>query len=125
MVEDLTSWLKGRIDSFPGGEPVYIWLLPLLQHPWSNAVNALKVANASSIELPRLVECGLRWNGADFWPMMAMSWLEDDFPLNDDIADALDALSKRKGVQQTLRHKAFAMARRYERAQTSAGPPAV
>lgn len=46
---------------------------------------------------------------SDYWPSLAISWLEDGFPLDDEIAGLLDAASANKSWSQRVRHRAFAL----------------
>lgn len=57
---------------------------------------------------------GLRWE-TQHWPSLAVEWLEQGAPLDAEIKEALDGVASRKHFPQPLRHKAFAIARRWER----------
>lgn len=54
----------------------------------------------------------------EYWSGLAVSWLDAGAPIDDEIAESLDALAREKSLPQQLRHKAFAYARRYFQRQT-------
>jgi len=55
------------------------------------------------------------------WGGYAVSWIETGFPLDDEIASALEQIAQDKRFLQRVRHRAFAAARRWRRAR---GDPA-
>lgn len=59
---------------------------------------------------------GLRWE-AEYWPSLAIAWLEQGAPMDKEIMEGLDDISDNKHFPQSLRHKAFAFARRWESVQ--------
>ncbi|WP_175193792.1 hypothetical protein [Achromobacter deleyi] len=54
---------------------------------------------------------------SDYWPSLAISWLEDGFALDDEIAGLLEAASANKGWSQQVRHRAFALWVKWKRAR--------
>jgi len=108
----------------------YIPLLPFLEHPYS-AVMAQLVdrlvavglarAEAERVSLRQLVVFALtgpmRWG----WGGYAVSWIEAGFPIDDEIASALEQVAQDKRFAQRVRHRAFAAAKRWRRAH---GDPA-
>ena len=52
-----------------------------------------------------------------YWPSLAIAWLEDGFPVDEGIADLLDAASSNKAWPQQVRHRAFAVLVKWRRAQ--------
>ncbi len=44
-------------------------------------------------------------------------WIEQGVPLNEELVSALEAVSANKSNAQTIRHKAFALAKRWYREQ--------
>ncbi len=58
---------------------------------------------------------GLRWE-TQYWAGLAVSWIEQGAPIDKEIKEELDHISEKKHFPQSVRHKAFALARRWERA---------
>jgi len=54
---------------------------------------------------------------SDYWPSLAISWLEDGFPVDDEIAALLNAASSNRGWSQQVRHRAFAVLVKWKRAR--------
>ncbi|QNM97605.1 hypothetical protein [Chitinimonas koreensis] len=50
----------------------------------------------------------------DYWASLAINWLEQGAPMSYAVAKELKALSARTAYAQSLRHRAFALARRFE-----------
>ena len=108
----------------------YIPLLPFLEHPYSTVVahlvDRLEAAGllrteAERVSLRQLVVFALtgpmRWG----WGGYAVSWIEAGFPIDDEIASALEQVAQDKRFPQRVRHRAFAAAKRWRRAH---GDPA-
>jgi hypothetical protein len=57
---------------------------------------------------------GLQWP-TEYWPRLAISWIEQGAPIDQEVKTALDAVAENKHFPQDLRHKAFTIARRWER----------
>lgn len=85
-------------------------LLVLLESP---------LKDAKSPELVRgAIEAGLRWPTASpYWPDLAVRWLEEGAPMDGDLVKLLDVVNNTKQFPQHLRHRAFALARRFERSR--------
>ena len=57
---------------------------------------------------------GLRWE-THYWPSLAVAWIEQGAEIDEEIKNVLDSVALQKHWPQTIRHKAFALARRWER----------
>lgn len=103
----------------------YIPLLPFLEHPYSVvklrlvdglASAGLPRAEAERISLRDLVVFALtgpmRWG----WGAHAVAWIELGFPVDNELAAALEQVAQDKRFPQRVRHRAFAVARRWRRA---------
>lgn len=124
QIENLEEWLVPRLQRGGDEEVVYHFLLPLLQQPWREvevkleaAVQAGRVSKVNLISTLELLKYGL--SASRGWATIAVSWLEDGFPINDELVEAIDKMCASKGMPQRARHTAFALARRYQRAQRS------
>jgi hypothetical protein len=58
---------------------------------------------------------GLKWS-TSYWVGLAVNWVEQGAPIDEEIAAMLDMIAKTKHFPQALRHKSFAIARRWEKA---------
>ncbi|WP_312433233.1 hypothetical protein [Achromobacter sp.] len=58
---------------------------------------------------------------SDYWPSLAIAWLEDGFPIDVEIASLLEAASDNTALSQQVRHKAFALFVAWRRAQSVRG----
>ena len=107
-------------------EQLYIPLLPFLEHPYSivaaRLIDGLAAAGVPRAEAQRVSLRGLvvfalsgpmRWG----WGGYAVSWIEAGFPIDNEIASALEAIAQDKRFPQRVRHRAFAAARRWRRAK--------
>ena len=83
-------------------------LVILLESPYSEYHGEVAVND--------ILLAGLGWE-AEYWPSLAIAWLEQGAPMDKEIMEALDDISGTKHFPQSLRHKAFALARRWERVQ--------
>jgi hypothetical protein len=102
---------------------IFMPLLPLLEMEQnvvralvSHGVKAANVPPAAEEDFPyrELITYALNWE-TDGWPGDAIKWLEGGFPLNRDIANALEELSHDGRRGQSLRHSARAMVKRWSR----------
>jgi len=59
---------------------------------------------------------GLRWP-TGHWAGLAVDWVEQGAPVDMEIAALLDVIAETKHFPQALRHRAFAIARRWEKAK--------
>jgi hypothetical protein len=102
----------------------YIPLLPFLEHPYPAVVAqlidrlvaaGLARAEAERISLRQLVVFALTGPMRRGWGGYAVSWIEAGFPIDDEIASALEQVAQDKRFQQRVRHRAFAAAKRWRR----------
>src|SRR5262245_1459086 len=113
-------WAKMR------DEQLYIPLLPFLEHPYpivaARLIDGLLAAGIPRAEAERVPLRGLvvfalagpmRWG----WGGYAVSWIEAGSPADDEIASALEGIALDKRFPQRVRHRAFATAKRWRRAQ--------
>lgn len=93
-------------------------LLPILEYPYPAVLEELQEEGAISGEL--LAE--VVYYSLDFpsrhWALLAANWVESGFPLSQEICDKMLAVSGNKAESQKLRHKCFALARRWQRANS-------
>src|SRR5689334_18248541 len=64
-----------------------------------------------------VILAGLSWP-ADYWVGLALGWLEQGAPIDAEIAALLDRVA-RKSLTQSVRHRAFALARKWERGHST------
>lgn len=102
----------------------YVPLLALLEHPQPEVESQLQSGLVSvgissesraAISLEGLVTFALNCWGS-YWPSLAVSWLEGGMPVTRGIMKALESASSNKGLPQSVRHRAFALARRTAKA---------
>jgi hypothetical protein len=126
-LEEICAGLAARRDAWAKvweGQS-YIPLLPFLEHPYSAVVAqlvdrlvaaGLGRAEAECVSLRQLVVFALtgpmRWG----WGGHAVSWIEAGFPIDDEIASALEQVAQDKRFPQRVRHRGFAAAKRWRRA---------
>ena len=65
-----------------------------------------------------ILVAGLSWE-TEYWVSLAVAWLEQGAPCNSEIAVLLDRISQMRHFSQRVRHRAFALARRWQRQQTN------
>jgi hypothetical protein len=82
-------------------------LLPALESPLSEFVP--EVASAREV-----VMSGLDWP-TPYWPELAVTWLEDGLPMDDEIARMLSRIAGTKTFPQKLRHRSAALVRQWTR----------
>ena len=83
-------------------------LLVLLKSPLESVTSAEMARGA--------IRTGLDWP-TPYWPDLAVKWLEQGAPMDAETAKLLDTIAGAEGFPQGLRHRAFALARRFEKAQ--------
>jgi hypothetical protein len=101
-------WLRDLPNAMP--------LLPLLEMPWpvaheyvTNAKSALGIDAGFPFE--QVLTTALDWE-TQYWPSLAVDWLEQGFPPSADTLPRLQALPSKKFLPQKVRHRAAALARR-------------
>jgi hypothetical protein len=76
-------------------------------------------AYASAEVSPRdIVLAGLNWP-TEYWAGLAVGWLEEGAPVDTEIVSALHAIVVKKDYSQGIRHRAFSLARRFEKGVSS------
>ena len=65
------------------------------------------------------IDVGLCWP-TPYWPELAVRWLEQGAPWDAGVVKLLDAVAYTGQFPQDLRHRAFALARRFERSNSGA-----
>jgi hypothetical protein len=92
----------------------YVWLLPLLEKPLetaaldlSDAVRALgeKHTLPADIALQPLLIIALT-SHSEYWPGLALKWLEDGFPMDAELTAVLAHCVEDKTLSQSDRHRA-------------------
>ncbi|BFM13531.1 hypothetical protein R50072_36840 [Simiduia litorea] len=93
-------------------------LLPVLEHEYPAVIGEVKNAGALSENLlADVVEYSLRFPSRH-WALLAVTWIENGFPLTSSICEQLLAISKDKTDSQKLRHKSLTQAKRWMRANS-------
>lgn len=82
-------------------------LVVLLQHPLAEYRDVPVAAR-------EVVAAGLTWV-TDSWPSLAVSWIEQGVPLDQELVDLLIEIGQKSRWPQPLRHKAKALVRRWWR----------
>ena len=59
-----------------------------------------------------IVMAGLNYDGSDYWPTLAVEWLEQGVEVDSDIQQALYRVSATKHFSQRLRYRSLAILRR-------------
>jgi len=101
----------------------FVLLLPLLEYPYADVVeqlpNALVRAGLDEADRQRVslrdVVCGALRSDSAYWTGLAVTWLEAGFPLDEDVATAIEEMVKKKVAVQQHRHKAFQIMQRWKR----------
>lgn len=86
-------------------------LLVYLESPYANYVPT--VAPAKTVAL-----AGLRWE-TDYWPSLAIGWVEQGLPIDDEVHDAMCSVASNSNFSQSTRHRAFTLCRRWERSKNA------
>src|SRR5262249_55536909 len=125
-LEEICAGLASRPDAWAKvceGQ-AYVPLLPFLEHPYSVVAAqlaeclvaaGLAQADAERVSLRRLVVFALTEPIGRGWGEYAVSWIEAGFPIDDEIATALEQVAQDKRFAQRVRHQAFAAAKRWRR----------
>lgn len=91
----------------------YVWLLPLLEKPLETAALDLPAAVRAlseytlpaDITLQPLVITALT-SHSEYWPGLALKWLEDGFPMDVELTAVLAHCVEDKTLSQSDRHRA-------------------
>ena len=68
----------------------------------------------SDQDLEETVMAGLIWE-THYWIDCALDWLDQGYPVNENMIEALERISSDKKKPQKTRHRAFAFAKRWQR----------
>jgi hypothetical protein len=107
LVQDYAgSWLiQGAADGLVyAAEDRLAWLLPLLERGWTDLSAALPTP-LSATPIPAVVRFGLTAWG-EYWPTLALQWLESGWP-SQDLLDVLADMKDSRTLSQPLRHRAL------------------
>ena len=74
--------------------------------------------SATEATVSEVVLAGLNWP-TEYWASLAVGWLEQGAPINAEILSALNAMNEKRHYPQNIRHRAFAIARRWEQGQNA------
>jgi len=85
-------------------------LIVLLESPQNDVTSPELVREA--------IKAGLCWP-TPYWAELAVRWIEEGASLDSELANLVDAVAVNKHFPQNLRHRAFALARRFDRAQAA------
>jgi hypothetical protein len=83
-------------------------LLVNLESPYKDFDGSEEIAR-------EVVLAALRWP-TEYWARLAIEWLAQGAPIDTKVVEALDEVAQHVGFSQSVRHKAFATARRWCRA---------
>ena len=83
----------------------------------------LSAFNSNEYTPRQVVLAGLKWP-TEYWPNLALSWLEQGVEIDQDISTILEQLAKNNNFSQSLRHKALALSRRWQKNKGPLNVPA-
>jgi hypothetical protein len=70
--------------------------------------------DADGVSLKQLVIFALQ-SHSPHWADLAVGWLQQGFAMDNEIVQVIDTLSSNKVIHQNTRHKAFSLARQWQR----------
>lgn len=96
-------------------------LLPRLEYGHPTGSELLKkYTSFDQSNLASLIEYALKWPTGGGWSLLAIEWLENGFPINSAMADALLENSKiKKKYSQNERHRAQKLVSKYNKSKQS------
>jgi hypothetical protein len=80
----------------------------------SKLIKPLSELDTETFPAKQVILAALTWP-TDGWMRDALSWLEQGVQLDEEIATALESVAARKSNGQSIRHQAFALAKRWRR----------
>ncbi len=89
-------------------------LLPILEQPYRQVEAAIEELDQAELQGPpwaRLLRFALEWP-TEYWPGLALGWLEDGCPAAEEVQDVLRRLKDAPEQSQPLRHRALRLWRR-------------
>ncbi|PLC40477.1 hypothetical protein C0Q88_21985 [Ralstonia pickettii] len=51
----------------------------------------------------------------DYWAALAVGWIEGGLPMDAELAELLQEIAEHRNMSQRLRHRAFALAKRWQK----------
>lgn len=63
----------------------------------------------------QVVMAGLEYETSDYWPGLAVGWLEQGAPVDDNVIQALTRMAGKKHFSQRVRHRTAAVLRQHSR----------
>jgi len=101
----------------------YMPLLPLLEKPHADVASLLPQAllragvsteDCERFSLRDLVVFAVE-SDSEYWADLAVRWLEDGFAVDAEIVRGIDSMVKQKKATQGIGHRAFRLARNWEK----------
>lgn len=89
-------------------DPEFIRFLPALESPYSSY--------SGSMPAREILLGALNWP-TDYWPALAVGWLEQGAPIDSEIATRLEAIGQGRQYEQRTRHRSLALSKRWTKAQ--------
>jgi hypothetical protein len=80
----------------------------------SKLIKPLSELDTSLFAPKQVVLAALTWP-TDGWMNIALEWIEQGVPLDEELINALENVSANKHNAQAIRHKAFAFSKRWRR----------
>lgn len=90
---------------------------PNMAHPPCVVVHLeqpLAAFREDGLSVKDVLVVGLTWP-TDYWPALAIEWLRQGAPVDEEIAELLMAVSRRRGFRQSVRYGAFGIAKRWSK----------
>ncbi|MFZ5893630.1 MAG: hypothetical protein ACOY0T_21385 [Myxococcota bacterium] len=94
-------------------------LLPALEQPLVQAREQLGASVCGDEATLRDVLMTGLTSMSSYWFELAVSWIEQGFPIDAEIAATIRGSSSNASLSQKYRHRAFQMVRRWERSRES------
>jgi hypothetical protein len=70
---------------------------------------------APNVPVRDVILMALRWpTPTDYWPALAIGWLDQGAPIDQDIMNILSEIVEKKKFSQNVRHRAAALARKWK-----------
>ncbi|RRW40379.1 hypothetical protein EGJ52_21560 [Pseudomonas luteola] len=106
----------GELERLFVAHKSHMALLPILEYSYPAVLDELPEHGVITERLlAEVIDYSLAFP-TRHWAWLAASWMESGFPISQEICDKLLAVSANKAEAQKLRHRCFALARRWQRA---------
>jgi hypothetical protein len=90
-------------------------LLPILEYPYPDVLKSLSDETPLTSQMQSdVIYYSLKFQ-SEYWIELSVKWLENGFPLNIEISEALIELSRDKVYSQNLRHRSLKLGVRWKR----------